>query len=168
MVAVVAASLGADWARMLLAPTVVVQLGLLLALAFAAARLRAGAESLISEGRGGLPLPLLARQRERLLDPRTRERLACSFEDLVHTATRWHKILRASPPVWSVQLVRELASDLSAIAALLRADATDARGVVLAKRLLLDGSSPLYGAAADELRVALRQIADALDDTATA
>jgi hypothetical protein len=75
-------------------------------IAVTARRAREHAEDLIADGRDGLSLPLLSRQRERLLDRRRREALARAVDDLVGAAERWPKTFRCCRPVFNVQLVR--------------------------------------------------------------
>jgi hypothetical protein len=153
---------GAGWALPVLVVAVAVQLVFAAGLAVVLALVREGARDLIAEGREHLPVPVLARQRRRLLDQRRRESLARAFEHVVATAERWPRILRTARPVFNVRLVREIAPELQEIGALLRVVTGSARGVVLSERLLTNGASPLYGAEIDELRSELRRIREAL------
>jgi hypothetical protein len=165
LIAVVgSATLGAEWAHQLLVPAFIVQVGTLVGVAVVTAIARGRAEDLIAEGRGNLDLPILTRQRKRLLEHRRREALARAFEGAVRAAARGQKILRAYRPVFNLQLVREAEQDLFEIAALLRTDIRNPRGIVLAKRLLTDGSSPLYGTDRGDLRDSLGRIRSSLAD----
>jgi hypothetical protein len=159
---------GVGWALPVLVVVVAVQLVFAAGLAVVMALAREGARDLIAEGREHLPLPVLARQRRRLLDHRRRESLARAFERVVATTECWPRILRTARPVFNVRLVREVAAELQAIAALLRVVTGSARGVVLSERLLTNGASPLYGAEIDELRSELRRIREALRSDAPA
>jgi hypothetical protein len=158
----------AGWALPVLVIAGAVQLVLAAGLAVVMARARERARDLIAEGREHLPLPLLARQRRRLLDPRRRDGLARAFEGVVAPAERWPRILRNSRPLFNVRLVREVAPELQEIAALLRLVTSSARGVALSERLLTSGASPLYGAELDDPRSELRRIRAALRSDAPA
>ena len=100
------------------------------------------------------------RERQRLLDRRTRERLSAALEDLVRAARRRRNIeALAGGPIFHVPVVLALAHDLRGVAALLRTDApVGARGVALLEHLLTRGDSPLYGRHAGALREELRRV----------
>jgi hypothetical protein len=157
---------GAGWALPVLAVAGAVQLVLAAGLTVVVALARERARDLIVEGREHLPL--LSRQRRRLLDRRYREGLARAFEGVVAAAERWPRILRNSRPLFNVRLVREVAPELQEIAALLRLVTSSARGVALSERLLTSGASPLYGMEIDDLRSELRRIREALRSNAPA
>jgi hypothetical protein len=159
---------GAGWALPVLVVAGAVQLVLAAGLALVVALARERARDLIAEGREHLPLPVLARQRRRLLDRCYREGLARAFEGVVATAERWPRILRTARPVFNARLVREVAPELLEIAARLRLVTGNARGVALSERLLTSGASPLYGVEIDDLRSELRRIREALRSDADA
>jgi hypothetical protein len=158
---------GAGWALPVLVVAGVVQLVLVAGLAVVVALARERARDLIAEGCEHLPLPLLARQRRRLLDRRRRDGLARALDGLVATAERWPR-LRNPRPVFNVRLVREVVPELHEIAALLRLVTGSAPGVALSERLLTSGGSPLYGVEVDDLRSELRRIREALRSGARA
>ena len=121
-------------------------------------RARRCALDLIVEGREWLPLAVVERQRRRLLNRQTRERLATGLVGVLEDAL--------IPPVLPVanaslladdRVLRENASELCAVAALVRATPASAGGVALVERLLTDGGSPLYGNEVGPLREELRR-----------
>jgi hypothetical protein len=120
-------------------------------------RRRRQALELILEGREKLPIAAVEEQRARLLEPRHRETLAASFEDLAGAALSpdsW-------PPayVFECSTVASVAHELRDVGALLRSGPTTARGVALARRLLTDGvHSPLYRDEPTALSHELRRI----------
>jgi hypothetical protein len=62
------------------------------------------------------------------------------------------------PPIFSVIAIRGVAPELTAIAARLRSEHADLRGVAAAERMLLDGTSPLYRDDVDGLREELHRV----------
>jgi hypothetical protein len=124
---------------------------------------RERARELIIAGRGGLPLPVLERERRRLQRPRRRGDFADALEDLVRAAERWPRIVPTVRPVFDPRQVRAAAPDLCAIAARLRASAVAVRAVARVERLLTSGASPLYGREAEALRHELMRIHVELD-----
>ena len=157
---------GADWARAPLIAAVAVQLVLAAFLAAAVALRRERARDLLIEGRD-VGLPVLARERQRLLAYRRRETLADTLEDLVHCAERLDRMLPMSRPVYHGFVVRQLASELLALAADLRS-AVGVRGVARTERLLTIGTSPLFGTETEELRAELARIRTDVADSAPA
>jgi hypothetical protein len=100
---------------------------------------------LLVEGRDHVPLRPLARERRRLLDPEHRRRLARSLEALGDPRSgRW--------PLCSRRLLAATKPQLREVAALLREDQANPRGIALVDRLLTRGESPLYGQDAALLR----------------
>jgi hypothetical protein len=105
---------------------------------------------------------MLAHRAAQLRRRSTRNMLAAALEDAVREA---HK-------AWSVSArlplaraeVRTCADDIVALALRLRADdPIDLRGAAMVARLVLNGNSPLYGAAPVSLRFAARSARLALD-----
>jgi hypothetical protein len=148
--------LGADWAWPPLIAAAVVQLVLAALLISVVALSRDRARDLLNQGRD-VDLPVVARERRRLLAPRCREALAASLEDLVRCAWRRDRRSRMRP-VYEVFLVREVASELLAVVADLRVATAGVCGVARVERLLTIGTSPLYGTGSDELRAELARI----------
>jgi hypothetical protein len=122
-------------------------------------RRRRAARDLVLEGRETLPVPVVQRERRRLLEERTRGYVARSLERVLQHVTRRPTPVPASVrPLFDVRTVATVVEDLQAIIALLRSEAPQARGVALAERLLTEGFSPLYGENALALRDELRRV----------
>jgi len=117
---------------------------------------RARAQELLAAGLGPVALACVAAERRRLLDPRTRHRLARCLERLVSTVERWERIpVAARPPAGALRL-RPLVPELRALAAALEEPRAGIRGVALAARLLAGGyASPLHEGRVEELPVEL-------------
>jgi hypothetical protein len=104
----------------------------------------------------GPDLPLIDVQKEtmRLLDPRSRQRLARRLLRILCSAERWNELPTAQRPP---PAVRDLARDselVRRVAASVVADHPSARGVAMVEQLIADGyQSPLYAGN----RVMLRQ-----------
>jgi hypothetical protein len=137
---------------------VAIVLGIRLSMARDRARTRA--RDAIIAGDQHVPVPLLRRQRERLLKPGVREVLAGTYEDL---ARRAEPAANELPPMAVAQRVA-LAHDLRGVARVLRDPRVDAPGVALAEQLLENRSSPLYGGDIGALRGALRRIGPVGED----
>lgn len=153
--------LRADWAGPVLVAGALVQLVLGVLLMAAVMLSRDRARDLLIEG-CDVGLPVLARERRRLLALRRREALAASLEDLVRSAERWGRTPNPSRPVYEGFIVRQVAPELLAVAADLRAATVGVCGVARVERLLTTGTSPLYGPMSDELRAELALIAAGL------
>jgi hypothetical protein len=151
-------ALGARWGPALLVVAAAVEVALLGALALARARLRERARESIIAGTDDLRVPAVARERLRLVRPRTRRSRAASLEDLVEVAERWQSLLRPYRPVFDPRLPRATAAELRTIARLLRAPQASAASVALTEKLLTSGSSPLYGDDVARLRAELDRI----------
>jgi hypothetical protein len=108
--------------------------------------------TLILEGSRPLPLACLDQERRRLLDPRTAERLAEGFEDIVASAAQRSALHASSRPLFQPRVIRQLAPELREVASLLRSARADVRGVAAAERLLSSTASPLYGVGVEPLR----------------
>jgi hypothetical protein len=113
---------------------------------------------LIIDGRGNLPLDIVRRERRRLLDPNHRDALARSLDGIrVEAENAVHRRPLASA-VFRARAIAAVASDLMDIARLLGDDRASPRGVAMIRRLLFDGTSPLYGEEVRILREELHQI----------
>jgi hypothetical protein len=126
-------------------------------LAAAVALGRERARDLLIEG-GDVGLPVVARERRRLLAARRQAALADALEDLVGCVECSDRLLAKTRPVYSPLLVRQVAPELSSIAADLRSGAVGIRGVARIERLLTVGTSPFFGSEAEELRGELGRI----------
>lgn len=153
-----ATAAGATWApaAALGAAAVLVVLAVLAAALLGEARRRA--LDLIVEGRERLPLAAVERERRRLLRPQTRARLASGLTEALEEALIPRAVPVASASLLAdTRVLRENASELCAVAALVRAAPPSAGGVALVERLLRDGGSPLYGKDVRPLREELRR-----------
>jgi hypothetical protein len=123
-------------------------------------RTRQHALMLVLEGHEGLPLPAVERERRRLLGAKERRRLSRGLLTVAREAQRPPPFAPFPvPPVFVVEVVREVAPDLRRLATALQAEPpNDARAVALVERLLRSGLSPLYGADADALRAEVRRL----------
>jgi GTP:adenosylcobinamide-phosphate guanylyltransferase len=152
-----AALAGVADARAALVAAVAVEVALVCVLAALAAAKRDHLLDLIIEGREHLPLPQVARERERLLDSRYRTQLSQSLEALHHEAE--HPILHrpSDLPLYRRGVIAAVAPDLVETARSLRNEHAGSAGVALAERLLNGHDSPLYDENAERLRVQLRR-----------
>jgi hypothetical protein len=122
-------------------------------------RRRFAARQLVLDGRETLPLAPIQRERRRLLEARTRQYVARSFERVLQHVTRRPAPAPASVrPLFDVGTVAAVTDDLREIVKLLHTGVARARGVALAERLLTEGVSPLYGYDAIALRDELRRV----------
>lgn len=117
---------------------------------------------LIVDGRGDLPLAAVIRERRRLLDRARRERMAASLDALLDEAQRPARSPR-SRPIFDVRIVAAVAPELASVARGLRADDAALRGIAAIHRLMVDGTSALYGRDRDRLREDLRRIRYLID-----
>jgi len=115
------------------------------------------AVDLIAEGRVALPLWAVERERRRLVDPRGRARLASSFEHVIEEALGARRVA-FGPPMVCPWVAAPVAGQLRVVAELLRGACPGLRGVALARRLLTDGDSPLYGRDVEALREELGRV----------
>jgi hypothetical protein len=106
---------------------------------------------LIIAGGGGLPLPSVSDLSRRLLDIRTRARLARSIDDVVRAAVRPRMFPGEPRPLPDARVIRAAAPELRQVASLLR-DRPDVRGVALVEWLLSSPATPLYGFELEPLR----------------
>lgn len=165
--AVLAGALGvafaASWAFTLLVVAGAVQLVLALAIVVTSRRLRECARDAIIAGRSDLRIPVIARERGRLLHPRLRCSLAGRLEALVQVANRWYSLHPYSRPVIDPRVIRAAAPELKAVAVQLRSTTRGAAGVAQVERLLTMGDSPLYGDDVARLRIEVAEIRRALE-----
>jgi hypothetical protein len=146
---------GAPIGLPLLVASVLVQWGIILRLIFTRDQVRSESCELIMTGGAPRTLASVERERTRLIDPRSRARLADQLEDV---AARAIATPAATQPVLDLWLVCKLEPQLHEIASLLRGEITDLSGVALIERLVTDAGSPLYGSREDLLREELDRI----------
>jgi hypothetical protein len=137
---------------------VVVQLGLGCRLAALLARRRELCLELIVAGREALPLACVDRQRRRLLDPSTSERLARSIDEILNSARGPLPLRPAVQPLSYVRVIRRVAPEFCDVASLLRSSAPCVRGVAAVEWLLTSPASPLYGVDVEPLRRELGRV----------
>lgn len=145
------------------APTVVaaaavVEFALAAAIALLVQLKRERARDLIIEGHEDLPLSALAAERKRLLDPAEQRRLARALERLLYAAENYDRLLIASRPPPGTRRLREVAPELREIAAHLRAQQVDVRGVARVTRLLTGCASPFYTGRIGDVQLDLERI----------
>ena len=92
------------------------------------------------------------RERQRLLDPVHRERLARSLDVICTDVDRPPGECNPIRPLYIVPVVRAVSSELGEVAGLVRYGG-GLRGLARAEQLITDGRSPLYG----DVEVVLRQ-----------
>jgi hypothetical protein len=100
---------------------------------------------LIVQGRGDLPLAAIACERRRLLDREHQQHLAGWLDGIRNEAEYPVRARRRARPIFSVRVIVAVAPELATIAAQLRSEDTGLRGVAATQRLLVDGTSSLYG-----------------------
>jgi len=122
----------------------IVQSALVCSVAMLSCSKRAHVLDLIVEGRGDLPLHDVARERRCLLDRRHQHQLAGWLDGIRREAEEPVRAGRARP-IFSVRVIVAVAPDLATLAAQLRSGDANLRGVAAAERLLIDGTSSLYG-----------------------
>ena len=159
---VIALSEGRRWAATLAcsAAAVLLLLGVLLAAHLQAQRDRA--IELVLEGREGLRIAAVQRQRQRLLAERTRQALASRLADVLELASAGRKFSLLAPPLFEPRIVRTVASELGDVIESLRSQETSACGVARAERLVERAVSPLYGQEAEALREELCRVRELL------
>ena len=109
------------------------------------------AVELIAQGRGDVPLDAVERAKRRLGDARHRARLARVLDAICAEIERPPAAARRARPLYRIRVLRPLASDIAAVAALIR-EKGSLRGVARAEALITDGRSPLYGDGEEALR----------------
>jgi hypothetical protein len=139
----------ASYARALAIGAGVVQVALCLRWASLRVQRRELCLELVIAGREHLPLAVVARERQRLDDPRCQAQLATSLEHLAAMPVQRRERQR---PICSRRVLAAVEPQLRDIAARLRAGGVEPRGVALLDRLVTSGSSPLYGEVIGALR----------------
>jgi hypothetical protein len=139
----------ASYARALAIGAGVVQVALGLRWASLRVQRRDLCLELVSTGREHLPLAVVARERQRLDDPRHQAQLATSLEHLAAMPVQRRERQR---PICSRRVLAAVEPQLRDTAARLRAGGVELRGVALLDRLVTSGSSPLYGQEIGALR----------------
>jgi hypothetical protein len=156
---------GREWAGPLAFSATSVLLILMVLLAAHKQRERDYAIELVLEGREGIPIAAVQRQRRRLLAEQTRNGLACNLEDLIRQAARRSRLqMRVTPLPFEPTVVAMAAGELRDTIGLLRAEGVSARGVARAERLVEHAVSPLYGQDVGALREELCRVRDLLGD----
>jgi hypothetical protein len=147
------------WSSSVASAAAAVQIALGVGLAIVVQSKRSHARDLIAEGREHLPLRCVAAERERLLDPSKRRRLALLIDRAVDAAENWERIAVTSRPPQAIRRIRPMAYELRALAAELRTNDMSVRAVALTAQMLAGGyASPFYTGRLDELRTELTRI----------
>jgi hypothetical protein len=107
---------------------------------------------LVIAGREHLPLAVVARERQRLDDPRRQAQLATSLEHLAAMSVQRRRRGERQRPICSRRVLAAVEPQLRDVAARLRDGGVNLRGVALLDRLVTSGSSPLYGEETGPLR----------------
>jgi hypothetical protein len=150
---------GRHWATTLAASAAAVLLAVAVVIGVFRQRKRDCALALILEGRERVPLAAVRRQRQRLLDQRTRTALAGNLSSIIEQASACRRLPACRiVPLFDRAVITAVADDLWTVSALLRACRAPARGIALTERLLIDARSPLYGNDAEMLRDELHRI----------
>jgi hypothetical protein len=155
---------GAHGALAYLLAAVAVQAALACDLALLAGRRSLCARDLIVEGRADLPLPVVQRERTRLLDPARRAALADALEQIRRTAVRLVPGPPDARPLFHPRVVAAVDPQLAVVARVLRTEGAGVRGIAMVQRLLTDGASPLYGESPGALCEELRRIMFRLEE----
>jgi hypothetical protein len=127
-------------------------------LALLASHRAACAREVIIEGLVDVPLAVVQRERDRLLDRAHRAELANHVEAMREEGQRPGGRLPMAHPVFSRRVIAAVDPELEALARRLRPESANVRGIAMAERLLTDGCSPLYGTSVGELREELHRI----------
>jgi hypothetical protein len=150
-----------------LAAALAVELALSAALALARQARAERAWEVIVAGEMGLGVAAVARERERLSDPRRRRRLANTLARALDSAERWHQISVTGRPPEGVRVLTRFAREVQLIVTQLRDGQADVRGIALLARFLAGGyGSPLYAGDAEAVRRELARITELLGSSA--
>jgi hypothetical protein len=137
----------------------VVELDLWLAIVFVIQLKRERARDLIIDGHGDVPLPSVAAELTRLLDPRRQRNLAETLEQIVCAAANYDRLPIASRPPIGTRRVREIAPELRELATQLRAGGVGVRGVARVARLLAGGyGSQLWTGQIEDVQSELKRV----------
>jgi hypothetical protein len=150
--------LGRAWAATLVGSSAAVLAGLVAVAAACRGSQREHALGVIIEGRDGIPVAAVQRQRTRLGDERTRRDLSRSLEEIVRQGTSRRRRSCRIPPLFEPAVIAPVADDLLMISRLLLEREAHVRGVAVAEKLVTRATSPLYGRDVGELRDELRRI----------
>lgn len=153
--ALTAGANGVAWAWTGVAGAAIVLAGLGVVALVLRVRARWAACELIADGREGVPLAPVERERRRLLAEETRSALAASVERMLAHVAQPSPVVR---PVFDVRVIAAVADDLGSLAAVLRAGPASARGLALTEQLVTWGGSPLYGHDIEPLRAELARV----------
>jgi hypothetical protein len=148
---------GVSAARALVLATAIVEAVLMCDAAILSCSKRDRVLDLIVQGRGDLPLPAIAGERRRLIDRGHQQHLAGWLDGIRDQAEHPIRAPRARP-LFSVRVIVAVAPELVTIAAQLRSEDNGLRGVAATQRLLVDGTSSLYGQDENRLREELHRI----------
>ena len=156
---------GAHWSRALAGTAAAALAGLGVLLAFRVQHRHDCVIELILDGHEDIVLPIVERERDRLLSVTTRAQLADTMAQVAREATSIpRRTVRLTPPLFAPRIVAPGADALLEISALLQAGPTAARGIARTERLLGLATSPLYGddigALHDELNAIRALLAD--------
>jgi hypothetical protein len=156
---------GAHWSRALAGTAAAALAGLGVLLAFRIQHRHDCVIELILDGHEDVVLPIVQRERDRLLSVTTRAQLADTMAQVAREATSIpRRTVRLTPPLFAPRIVAPAADALREISALLEAGPTAARGVARTERLLGLATSPLYGGDTGVLRDELNAIHELLAD----
>ncbi len=146
-------------AVVLFSAALVVELGLVSALAFANSHLRERARDVIADVEAPVFAAEIAAERARLAGQRCRTSLGRSLERALEAAEHWHRLSITSRPPPTVRHLLECADTTRAVIRLVLNPATPVRGVALVDRLVCGGfSSVLYAGCPETLMRELGRI----------
>ncbi len=145
---------GVHAARVLVAAGLVVELVVVAVAGAHVSTRRDSVLEMISEGRGGLPLRAVERARRRLASAPHQLRLARWLDAMRHEAEQPVRVR----PIYTRRVILAVAPELALLADHLRTGEARLRGVAATERLLVDGTSALYGPDERPLREELRRI----------
>ena len=150
---------GDEDARAVVFAAVAAEVALVASLGILVSDRRACVLGLIADGRAGVPLRVVERERRRLLARATRLDMARYLSGLGGEARREARRPRRLRPVYAPVVVAAVGPELAAVARELVRDGVGAAGVALAELLVVGHDSPLYGHDVDRLRAELRRTA---------
>lgn len=153
---------GARWAGPLAGSAILVLTVLSLLLAFRIQDRHDRVIDVILDGQEDAAVPIVQRERDRLLSTRGCAKLSGSLAQVVHEATRPPRRFVA-PSLITRRVIAPVADELAEISELLLAEPSSARGVARVGRMLRDATSPLYGDDVDALRHELGEVRELLE-----
>ena len=119
---------------------------------------------LILEGRDGLAIAPVQRQRKRLLAEGTREHIIAELEDALHQVRRASTSFSLTPPRFERAVVTAVTDELHDVVRLLGDGGCSTRVIASAERLVEQATSPLYGQDVNALRDELRRLCGMVGD----